>query len=961
MGEVWRAHDERLQREIALKVLPAETLADPTARARLLREARLASQLNHPNVCTVHEVGETDGRAYIAMELVEGRPLASLIADGGLPSEQVLKIGQQLADALAHAHERGVVHRDLKSGNVIVTPEGRVKVLDFGLAKRLAEGDLAEATTLTQASLTQAGAIVGTLAYMAPEQLRGEGADARSDVWALGVVLHEMAAGARPFKGNTGYDLSSAILKELPPPLPASVPGQLAAVIERCLAKEPARRYQRGGEVCAALRVISAGRAPESRPSDGEPRPRPSRRSAAALLVGLGQPRVIALAAFVVAAAVVVSLWRVHAAKVRWARDEALPRIEELADTNQFFDAWELARAAERAIPGDPALARLWSRISRTVDVTTEPEGADLFINSYAGHENVALGRSPLRGVRDPVDLPRWRIAKAGYETAEGLFALREGDTIRVTLDRTGAAPAGMLRVMGGGFRLDMPHLGPQPEVTLPDYWIDKYEVTNAAYQAFVDAGGYSDPKYWREPFLADDGHEIPRAKAMALFHDRTGRPGPATWEAGTYPDGRADYPVTGVSWYEAAAYAEYAGKSLPTVFHWARAAGVKWVHRVVPESNFSGKGLAPVGRYRGISEAGAYDMAGNAKEWCRNAHGDRRFILGGAWDEPAYQFSGPDALLPLSRPENAGFRLVKLAAPPGDALTRSIDYPRRDYASEQPVGDAAFAVIRGLYAYDKTPLRASVDAVDDTNEHWRKETVSFDAAYAGERVTAYVFLPRHAAPPYQVVVYFPGSGAIDLRSSTDLEPPLDGATVKSGRAFVWPIYKSTFERNDAIDTDYPAETALYREHVFAWYKDLARTLDYIETRPDCDASKVAYYGSSWGARMGPLFLAAEPRLKAGILLVGGLKFAKVSAEVDPFNFAPRVTVPVLMINARNDFYFPHESSQLPLFHLLGSPAGDKRHVILEGSHGRLPLLAVVRESLEWLDRTLGPSTSQHP
>ena len=227
--------------------------------------------------------------------------------------------------------------------------------------------------------------------------------------------------------------------------------------------------------------------------------------------------------------------------------------------------------------------------------------------------------------------------------------------------------------------------------------------------------------------------------------------------------------------------------------------------------------------------------------------------------------------------------------------------------------------------------------------------------------MTAYVFLPRHGAPPYQVIIGFPGSDYINLRSSAELRPALDGAIVKSGRVFVWPIYKSTFERNDALDTDYPAETVLYREHVFAWYKDLARTLDYIETRPDCDASRVAYFGFSWGARMGPLFLAVEPRLKTAILVGGGLKLAKVSAEVDPFNFAVRVTVPVLMINARNDFYFPLESSQLPLFHLLGSPAGDKRHVILEGSHGRLPFLAVVRECLEWLDRTLGPSSPPRP
>jgi serine/threonine-protein kinase len=258
MGEVWRAHDTQLDRDVALKVLLADALTDETARARLVREARLASKLNHPHVCTIHEVGESEGRAYIAMELIEGETLSARVAQGALPAEDLLRLGQQVADALAHAHERGVVHRDLKSANVVVTPEGRAKVLDFGLAKRLSGEALEEATTRTE--LTERGAVAGTLAYMAPEQLRGQPADARSDVWALGVMLYEMAAGRRPFQGQTGFELSSAILNQAPPPLPAGVPGALQPVIERCLAKDPGARYQRAGEVRAALEAISSGK-----------------------------------------------------------------------------------------------------------------------------------------------------------------------------------------------------------------------------------------------------------------------------------------------------------------------------------------------------------------------------------------------------------------------------------------------------------------------------------------------------------------------------------------------------------------------------------------------------------------------------------------------------------------------------------------------------------------------------
>jgi len=255
MGEVYRARDTTLGRDVALKVLPAAFATDPDRRARLLREARAAAALNHPNVCTIHEIGEADGRAYIAMEVVDGRPLSARVAEHALPAEDVVCYGLQLADALAHAHDRGVVHRDLKSANVMVTPEGRIKVLDFGLAT-VAVRDLGDEETLLR---TEPGIVAGTLPYMAPEQLRGLPVDGRTDIWALGVVFHEMLTGARPFTGRTGFEVSSAILHEPPPPLPESVPAPLQAIVNRCLEKEPSRRYQRASEVRTALETVGAG------------------------------------------------------------------------------------------------------------------------------------------------------------------------------------------------------------------------------------------------------------------------------------------------------------------------------------------------------------------------------------------------------------------------------------------------------------------------------------------------------------------------------------------------------------------------------------------------------------------------------------------------------------------------------------------------------------------------------
>ena len=268
MGEVYRPRDTRLGREVALKVLPADAVADATARARLLREARLASQLNHPHICTIHEVGESDPSAgsgqagvYIAMELVEGQSLSATLAGGALPTEQVLRFGSQIADALAHAHAHGVVHRDLKSLNVVITPEGRAKVLDFGLAKRLDDQNTDEVTRL-RTSLTEPGMVVGTLGYMAPEQLRGEAADARSDIWALGVVLYQMASGVRPFEGQTGYPLTSAILRKSRGRSRRPCRRKWGRRSRAASRRSPAAGIEQAGEVRAALEATQAGTAP---------------------------------------------------------------------------------------------------------------------------------------------------------------------------------------------------------------------------------------------------------------------------------------------------------------------------------------------------------------------------------------------------------------------------------------------------------------------------------------------------------------------------------------------------------------------------------------------------------------------------------------------------------------------------------------------------------------------------
>jgi Tol biopolymer transport system component len=255
MGVVFRARDETLHRDVALKLPSTNTLTDAESRERVLREARAASALNHAHICTIYEVGEVDGQPYIAMEYLAGETLSRRIPPNGLPTESVLDLGAQVADAMDHAHTQGILHRDLKSANVRMTSSGQLKVLDFGLAMNIKDASF---EGVTRSTTLDSGGVVGTLAYMAPELLQGKAPDVRTDIWSLGVLLYELAAGALPFQGRTGFELTTAILRESPAALPTHVTPGLRAVIMHCLSKESEKRYQHASEIRAALEALQS-------------------------------------------------------------------------------------------------------------------------------------------------------------------------------------------------------------------------------------------------------------------------------------------------------------------------------------------------------------------------------------------------------------------------------------------------------------------------------------------------------------------------------------------------------------------------------------------------------------------------------------------------------------------------------------------------------------------------------
>ncbi len=664
----------------------------------------------------------------------------------------------------------------------------------------------------------------------------------------------------------------------------------------------------------------------------------------------------VAAIAVLVAAGLGTVFWRYvqHNSAVRRLHEVTGPEIQRLAAAQDIAGAFALAEQAERELPGDAVLEKLWPTLAVRTTIETTPAGAEVYAKPYMQPQTEwrHIGRAPLKDVRLPRAYTRWKIELPGSAPFEAATAAAE--VRKFTLEAANAVPPDMVPVPGS--TLDEASTG-FPSVTLGEFLIDRHEVTNRQFKEFVDRDGYAEARYWAQPFVKA-GRTLAREEAMAQFHDSTGRPGPADWKNGTFPEAAADLPVTGVSWFEAAAYAEWAGKRLPSVYHWRAASRVSSNESSVPLSNFAGKGLARVGTYQGLSAAGAYDMAGNAKEWCANAAGpDTRYILGGSWREPDYMFAQADALSPFDRGDGNGFRCMRARSPDPSAATVAATIPPvgRDFASEQPVNDETFRVFRGLYAYDKGPLEVHAEGSDDSDPRWRKEKVSYRAAYGDERITAFLFLPKNATPPYQAIVWFPGAGSIAAESSDTLRDLGSVAMlVGSGRVVIYPVYKGTYERRAGYSLDIFARGGTaHRDWVILLAKDFCRTLDYLETRPDIQAGKMAYAGQSWGGGMGLILPALDSRIKVSVLLIGGYFGLKSLPEVDQLNFAPRNTVPTLMLNGRFDFRFQLETQQRTAFRALGAPAEQKRHVLYDCGHSLKPE-QIAGEAYTWLDRYLG-------
>jgi dienelactone hydrolase len=644
------------------------------------------------------------------------------------------------------------------------------------------------------------------------------------------------------------------------------------------------------------------------------------------------------------------------AGRVEAALAEAIPEIERLANEELYEEAFALARATEVEAPGLAELDEIRWTFASNVNLISQPEGAEVYRRAYGAAEAEAelLGQTPLTGVSVPSAVSVYTFSLAGHRSVERVGI----GSPPVILDPLDESTEGMVRVDGFEVRVQ------GEAIDVPDFFLDRHEVSNREYQLFVDAGGYERPERW-DPFV-EDGTEVDWEEGIARLVDRTGRPGPSTWEIGALPDGQDDHPVGGLSWYEAAAYARFTGKSLPTVHHWRRAFAAGQQAYVVPLSNLEGAGSTPVGERAGISRFGTLDMAGNVREWTHNETGGQRYIMGGGWDDPAYIAIGDFAQGPFDRSPTNGVRLA-VYEDEGAWLERTRapleERVLPDFSAEPLPPDAVFDAYLRMFDYDRTDLDPQIIAVD-TTRYWVRETVSIRAAYGNERFDVYLHIPHGAERPLRPVVWYPGSSAVVVSSIDRYRTTTFDWLIRSGRAVALPAVQGTFGRQSPLVADarerglaFPVSarpTVLYRDHVVQWVQDVQRTVDFLQERDDLDGGSVAYFGASWGGSMGGIVLAVEPRFKTGILRLAGYASTQAPPEVRLTAYLPRVSLPVLMMSGRYDNIYPLETSARPYFERIGTDASLKRHVISDGGHF-VSRVEVIAHSLEWLDRYAGP------
>ena len=640
--------------------------------------------------------------------------------------------------------------------------------------------------------------------------------------------------------------------------------------------------------------------------------------------------------------------------------DYSLEQIIDKFDNGDNLFVFNETKKLLDSFPENRLLKLYYEKSSYPINIKTGSLIADVFIKHGSDTVWNSVGQTPIDSMRVP-----WFFEKHNFQLK---FKIKDRIILAIpessgefNLDNLDKYPLNHSIIHGTKNNLMFLPGVDFGNISIESFSISKTEISNKEFQVFVNQGGYENESYWDFP-ITIDGTEYNYKEAIKMFVDKHGQNGPSNWSYGQFEENTENYPVTGISWFEARAFARYKGCKLPNIFEWLCAAGLSgFVHNIpdITNSNLKSSHLWSVNDPRSVNHFGLKNIAGNVREWITNPKGINKTkysILGGSYNDNKYSFNNYHSVSPFDRSIGNGFRVVYSANSDTSNYYDNyvINYNERNILSEDDVSDEVFDIYRQQFQYEKYDLNPEIDS-SQKNENYIIYKFLLKPPYdSKELLHGYVIYSKKSRSKLNPIIQFPTAGAI-LSDSDDW---IVSSVIKDynyllmeGYAIICPVYYSTYNRKKVLKTWWANDTDLYKETIIKIGKDYKRCIDFIESREEFNFNNLSYFGYSWGSIMSNILLAIDNRVKSAFICAGGLQVQKSKPEIDPALFTRRIKIPVMHITGKNDGIFDYENSQLPMQKLLGTPLKDQEMIVLDGVGHAIPKDIMIGNHLRWLKK----------
>ena len=635
---------------------------------------------------------------------------------------------------------------------------------------------------------------------------------------------------------------------------------------------------------------------------------------------------------------------------------EIIPELIEIYDEGKIAESFNKAKELLKEYPNNDIIKNYYEKSSKYVPLKIDKDGVEISVKYSGDSIYTYLGKSPIDSFIAP-NMWGWLSHKLKLKYNDLEFELDGKNGYDYLMpESTIKVPENHKVFLGSKVNMFLQGINFE-ETQIESFSLAKNEVSNKEYQEFVDAGGYENPAYWDFPF--EVGNKIyDFNSSIKLFTDKYGQLGPANWSYGKFPAGLENLPVTGISWFEARAYARYSNLSLPNLYQWLFASGIPddWFtvnQSVTNESNYNSTQLREVS-----NNAGSYNelnnIGGNVKEWALNPNGDEKekySIMGGAYNEASYTFNNYYSLSPFDRSIGNGFRLSKNLSNKQSELDNEIipDF-KRNFDELEDVSDEVFEVYKSQFDYGNKPLNSITTNIEDFNEGYTAQKFELETTYqSDEKLTGYIVFSNKFKDKYSPVIIFPNASSIGTNSDSEFPNLGFKHLLDEGYAIIQPMYFNTYNREKILKTFWASESEDYKDAIIKIGQDYKRTLDYIESRNDFDFSKMSYFGYSWGSTTSNYLLAIDERIKAAVICVGGLMLQKSKKEVEAHYYVRRIKTPILHIIGKEDGIFGYEENYKPWKKLIGTPKDKLKLIELDNVGHGLPFDTIIKHHSNWI------------